>query len=232
MKLLPNDIAVIEGDTHISKWVEQSGRLDHDQNTLPLLRPYIRPGSEVIDIGAFIGDHTVFYASIVGEKGHVYAFEPNVTAFQCLKHNTRHCNIPNTNVQCILAGASDRRHNASMAFDANAGASYMREATQGVACYPVDMLRLQDVSFIKIDCEGYEPAALRGLIQTIELCQPAMLIEVNDGALQRNGSSASELLRQVGDMGYKYRNVYPGQECAGPQFDILAIPLHREWVLQ
>jgi hypothetical protein len=36
MKILPNGIAVIEGDTHISKWVEQSGSLDHDQNTLPL----------------------------------------------------------------------------------------------------------------------------------------------------------------------------------------------------
>ena len=227
MKLLPNGIAVIEGDTHISAWVEQSGRLDHDQNMLPLVAPYIRPGSEVIDIGAFIGDHTVYYASLAG---HVYAFEPNVTAFQCLKHNTKECGRPTPNVTCFLAGASDRRHRAAINRHPNEGASYMREATEGVACFPLDSLKLNNVSFIKIDCEGYEPQAINGLAQTIEQCQPAMLIEVNDGALWRNGSSALELLNQVGSLGYKYRNIYPEQPCAGPQYDIIAIPLHSEWM--
>lgn len=225
MKILPNGIAVIEGDTHISKWVEQSGRLDHDQNMLPLLTPYIRQGSEVIDIGAFIGDHTVFYATLAG---HVYAFEPNPIAFECLKHNTKDCGIVkkgHSNVTCFMAGASDRRHHAAITEADNAGASYMQEAAEGVRCMPVDSLMLQDVSFIKMDCEGFEPHALRGLTQTIERCRPHMLIEVNAAALERNGSSAHALIDQVRAMGYSVRNVYKEQPLSGPQFDMVCIPM-------
>ena len=220
MKILPNGIAIIEGDTHISRWVEQSGRLDHDQNMLPLLVPFIRPGSTVIDIGAFIGDHTVFYAGIAG---HVHAFEPNVEAFQCLKHNAP------PNVTCYLAGASDTHHTAQLAVDANSGASHLRDATDGVKCFPLDDLVLTDVSFIKLDCEGFEVSAFDGLRVTIFNEQPAILIEMNEGALQRQGKDPSDIYERLKYMGYTWRNIYAEQRCEGPQYDIICIPSDRKW---
>ena len=54
MKILPNGIAVIEGDSHISMWVEQSGRLDHDTYALPIILDHIPEGGIVVDGGAFI----------------------------------------------------------------------------------------------------------------------------------------------------------------------------------
>src|SRR5262249_37578392 len=83
-KMLTNDIWVLEGD-QISNWVEQEGRLDHDQNFLPGILEHIKPGDTVIDVGAFIGDHTVAYAA---KAKKVIAFEPNPLAFECLKYNT------------------------------------------------------------------------------------------------------------------------------------------------
>ncbi len=220
MKVLPNGIAVIEGDTHISKWVEDSGRIDHDQNMLPLLVPFIRPGSTVIDIGAFIGDHTVFYAGIAG---HVHAFEPNVEAFQCLKHN-----VP-SNVTCYLTGASDTHHTAQLAVDPNSGASHLKDATDGVKCFPLDDLVLTDVSFIKLDCEGFEVSALDGLRGTIFNEQPAMLIEINEGALDRQGREPADIYERLMDHGYTWRNIYAEQRCEGPQYDIICIPNDRKW---
>lgn len=52
---------IIDGDTHISKWVEETGRLGHDQDLLPRILKLIRPGDVVVDVGAFIGDHTFDY---------------------------------------------------------------------------------------------------------------------------------------------------------------------------
>ncbi len=60
MKII-NNIAVIEGDEYLSKWVIDSGRLDHDQNSLPIILAYIKEGYTVIDAGANIGSHALAY---------------------------------------------------------------------------------------------------------------------------------------------------------------------------
>src|SRR5687767_9160852 len=87
MKILPNGIAVLEKDSHISKWCESEKRLDHDQNLLPVILSYVKKGDWVVDAGAFIGDHTRAYLDRVGATGVVVALEPNPEAFECLKHN-------------------------------------------------------------------------------------------------------------------------------------------------
>jgi FkbM family methyltransferase len=223
MKLttLPNGttIATIDGDTHIGAWAIEAGRVDHDQSMLPLLRDFLPNGGTVIDVGAYIGDHAVFYADCVGVDGAVIAFEPNPEAFACLHHNTK--GLP----QVIKhhAGASNSPHTISIATEANGGASF---AIQGdnIACITIDSLNLAALYFIKLDCEGMEVRALQGAMNTIARHSPVMLIEVNAGALERQGATAEHLLAFVRSMGYDCRNVYAGQEMEGPQFDIICEP--------
>ena len=103
IKVLPNDIWVLHGD-QISQWVEQEGRLDHDQNLLPTILAHIKPGDTVVDAGAFIGDHTVAYSKAVEEEGWVIAFEPNPVARKCLRHNLK----KHHNVTLMDYGLSDK----------------------------------------------------------------------------------------------------------------------------
>jgi hypothetical protein len=42
MKILRNDLAVLENDTHISKWVEQHNSLIHNKSLAQELKYYIR----------------------------------------------------------------------------------------------------------------------------------------------------------------------------------------------
>jgi len=217
MKILPNGIAVIEGDTHISKWVEQSGSLDHDQNTLPLLTRYIPKGGTVVDIGAFIGDHTLHYANCVGATGSVVALEPNPLAFECLAHNM----AAHKQVTCLNVGASDSSHTIGIEADANAGATYANE-DGAIPCLPLDSLYLAACHFIKMDCEGFEVRALHGSFHTIRMHKPVMLIEVNEGALKRQGKDPFDIFEILGECGYKYRNIYPSQAMEGDQYDIIA----------
>lgn len=218
MRILPNGIAVIEGDTHISKWVEQSRRLDHDQNVLPRLTKHIPKGGMVVDIGAFIGDHTLHYANCVGPTGSVIAMEPNPVAFECLAHNM----AAHKHVTCLNVGASDGEHLSGYVSSANAGAGYAIGDNGDMHMIRLDDLGLTSCDFIKLDCEGFEVRAIDGAFNTIRHFRPTMMIEVNEGALNRQGLSSKDLFDVLEMHGYDYCNIYEGQPMSGPQYDILA----------
>jgi FkbM family methyltransferase len=214
MKILPNGIAVIEGDTHISKWVEESGRLDHDQYALPIILQHIKKGDAVVDAGAFIGDHTKAYIDKVGPNGTVYAFEPNRKAFKCLTHNC-------PTARYVNAGLGIKKEMLGMVFSENAGASHIIDGGDNAAIIDLDEYKFKRVDFIKLDIEGFETFALIGAAGTIKRCRPIMWIEVNSGALERAGSSVGELYNIITELDYKW-TAYP--EESGPQYDILCIP--------
>jgi FkbM family methyltransferase len=161
----------------------------------------------------------VFYADLVGATGTVIAMEPSPEAFACLHHNTKH--LP----QVIKhnAGASDKGHTIGIAKDVNGGASYATPEGS-IPCIAIDSLSLAALDFIKLDCEGMEVRALHGAMQTITTHRPVMLVEVNAGALERQGTTADHLIAFVRSLGYICHNIYPLQLMEGPQYDIICIP--------
>src|SRR5882757_2876650 len=48
----------------------------YEQNETALVRRLVEPGQSVVDVGANVGYYTLLFASLVGESGHVHAFEP------------------------------------------------------------------------------------------------------------------------------------------------------------
>ena len=202
-------------DTHIAKWVVQSGRLDHDQWLLPKLLPYL--GRSVWDIGAYIGDHTVFYAN---NAQFVTAFEPNPIAYECLSFNLARYH----NTTCINAALSDRNGMVGIVIAPNLGASHVTERTQNIPCLPADSIDAVDPSFIKIDAEGFEPRILRGAELTIRTHKPTMLIEINKGALSRYEHSTDDIYALLLSWGYEYRNINDGDHLNHEQFDLLCLP--------
>lgn len=210
------EVAIIEGDTHISEWVKQNGRLDHDRSLLPVIAKYIPNGGTAIDVGAYIGDHTIFYAQRVGQHGKVVAFEPNPIPFECLEYNMQ--KFPN--VQVLNMGASDTDEGISIQQDSNVGASRPKQGGD-IQCITIDSLNLDRCDFIKMDCEGFELKALKGAMETILKHRPVMLIEINDHALKAQGLSRNDVLQYVSDLGYTFRNVYEGHGMEGVQLDVI-----------
>lgn len=220
MKLTAQGYAVIEDDTHIGKWVEESGRLDHDLTVEGHILPLFRSHFHIVDAGANIGTHTLRYAQ-VATAGRVYAFEPNWEAYQCLVHNLRECG----NTQCFQSGLSDQYEHAQFLRDPNAGGSHCVRKKGDVPCYALDSLHLPRLDFFKLDIEGYELFALIGAQETILAHRPTILVEMNMGTLARNGVAYKDVFEFLSRMGYEWRSF--AQECDlmnEPQYDLLATP--------
>ena len=221
VKILPNNIAIVEGDEWIGRWVQESNRLDHDQNALPYVLPLVKAGDTVVDAGANIGDWTCALLKAVGGTGTVLAFEPNPDSHACLVHNCPGV-IPYNN------GLSDETGPVILKREANAGASYLIQGTIGAQetwVITLDSFNLHRLDLFKLDVEGFELKALRGATSTIKRLRPVIVMEMNRGALARNGHTYDDIWAYLQEMGYTYANLYPGQPLDGEQFDIIAKPL-------
>lgn len=218
MKILENGIAVIESDTHVSQWVQQEGRLDHDRTIELSILPHINEGDHVVDVGANIGTHTIPYAAKVGPSGRVWAFEVNRHALACLTHNAG----TYSQIAVMPKGLSDRFEKPMMIHDENAGASFLRPGiwAEDVECVPLDSLLLSRVNFIKVDCEGYELFALRGAWRTLKRNRPKLFVEINKGALERNRVTVADVTDFLDLFNYEYFRVGDSDD----QYDLLCLP--------
>lgn len=220
MRITKGGFAVIDDDTHFSKWIEQTGQIDHGQFIERSFRKWFGEGDTVIDVGACLGDHTVPYAQIVGDKGQVFAFEPNQEAYECLIHNTQ--NYPQ--IKCFNFGLSDIEKDLGFVRHSNLGASYLTDdGSAKVKVKPLNSITnlfdLTKVKFIKIDVEGWELNVLNGCKEMITQSKPIIMIEIAACHQERYGNTPIDIYKWLKDNGY---NV--GEVLNEPQYDLVVYP--------
>lgn len=218
MRILhPSNIAVITGDTHHAKWIEETGTLIHDGWFADQITRHIQPGDVVIEGGANIG--TLTKAMLIsGAK--VIAFESNPEAVECLLHN---CESESLTIYggCALSESPDDL--VTMHRQDNAGASYCTPGGE-IPCYTIDELNVPKCALIKLDIEGYEAKVIRGASETIARCRPVIVAEVNRTALERVGDSEDVLWALLESNGYIVTVMQENCERGCPQYDVLAVP--------
>lgn len=209
-------IWVLSNDTHISRWVEQHHRLDFDGHLLPRIVRLIKKGDVVVDVGAFIGDHTHAYAKATAgvDSGRVLAFEPNSTPFDALTRNM----AGHGHVECINKALGAWPGRMAISHSPNAGASHLVAGGE-VEVATLDSYALTRCDLIKVDAEGFEFYVMQGAWQTISRCKPILALEINRGALARNGVLPEDIYDWLKLRGYRIE----GHENS-PQYDIFAYP--------
>jgi len=136
------------------------------------------PGDIVLDIGAYVGEASLWFSSLIGPKGIVYAFEPEPSAFQGLQHNLEANNI--ANVIPVNMALSDKEGSGTLS--GSSGASVLTDSKNGVTTKVttvdkfVEREQLKKVNFLKMDVEGYELNVLTGASQTIQLFKPKLAV--------------------------------------------------------
>ena len=156
----------------------------YDQRQLRFHQQLIARKRVVLDVGANIGNHTLFYAQHT-QASKIVSFEPNPVAQDVLRENVALNKADTVDLSHVAYGVGAER--ATMAVGPvpgyNLGGTALVSADEGdgakVEIAPLDELVVDEpISFIKIDVEGMEMPVLKGAAQTIERWRPAIAIEI------------------------------------------------------
>lgn len=155
------------------------------------------PGGIFVDIGANVGVMSFRAARKVGAEGRVFAFEPNPLNVDLFLRGV----IANgfQNVTLFPVAASDRQGPIFTLASSNgkvlAGAEVLQPGNACQAMVPDHLLAgLDRVDLIKLDIEGFEVQALRGLTETLARHKPKVLCEFNPLCLRPQGGIEPEAM--------------------------------------
>lgn len=144
-----------------------------------IYRKLITKDDVVIDIGAYIGTHTLPFSHFAKK---VYAFEANKEIYDCLKSNVELNEI--TNVTTYNTLLSDSNEQLSFYKRSDGTSRVSNRVVKGV-CQLLQSDSLdsildteEKIKLIKIDVEGHEFKVLDGAKEIIAKSKPIILIEV------------------------------------------------------
>lgn len=179
-----------------------NGDINNYQNIeLMTAMSYCAKWRTAVDVGAHVGI-TAFQMAKSFE--HVHAYEINPKIYECMNYNLESRAVGN--VTTYPVGLGQRKHNVSIKTTNKSFSTHVAPDVEGgdIQVMPLDFYNLQDVDFIKIDAEGYEPLVALGAIETIKRCQPTILYERKEHPVRYgyNRDSIRDVL-----MPYGYRMV-------------------------
>ena len=149
-----------------------------------------------LDIGANIGNHALAFAPFFRT---VHAFEPNPQSYQLLDFNAQF----KGNIVPHHFGLGDQAGRFRLAETAeNAGQSVIDEAgVIEIEIKRLDDLGLENVKFIKIDVEGFEPKVIAGGREFLKRNMPVIAFEQLAHEFDGDGTPT---LRALRELNYKF----------------------------
>ncbi len=173
---LPNE------DDHIQKLIART-RNFYEQDMLNDIRNRLPAEGIAIDVGAYIGNHTIFLSKICGMD--VIAIEPFQHSFEILKKNIELNNVVDrvTAIQ-KAAGRSVGSGEVVVPRKTNLGEASIEQRSGGpINIIPLDALGIRaPIALIKVDVEGMELDVLKGAAGLIESFCPLVYVEVQTEA--------------------------------------------------
>lgn len=147
-------------------------------------RDVVKPGAVIYDVGANIGNHTVFFSNVLG-AARLISVEPQRTARRILEENVRLNDLKNCTVLDCLLGSEDGSGTMVNFGDTNLGAtSFKGDASGNLKMRTLDSI-VEDcssgrVDFIKIDVEGMHLDVLAGAKKVLTGPKPILWIELRE----------------------------------------------------
>lgn len=179
-----------------------------------LAAPVHRPLT--LDIGANIGHHSFIFATL---GWRVMAFEPNPTLWPFIEAKISSANLSNLRLHRVGLGDKDEVLGFRVPDKSNSGTGHfiVQEAEQGLSELQLPIRHgdnylaaqgVAKVDVVKIDIQGFERRALRGLRATIARSRPVVCVEIGDE--NRDDIPSLEALAALLPKDYSFR--YVGDE--------------------
>ena len=204
----------------------------HEVETAQHLQRLIQPGMTVLDVGAHVGYYARMASNLVGEQGRVIAFEPHPRNHEYLTRNVgsrRNVTILQVALaekegtaelyDYLMMSASGSLHYDERIRDVQMAqvstldiapriAQDFEPKKYTVRTAPIDSLMdelgISKVDVVKMDIEGAEMGALRGMTRTIQNSPHlALVMEYNPLGLKAFDNDPIAALHEVRAMGFR-----------------------------
>jgi FkbM family methyltransferase len=182
------------GEDHIARVISQTGGF-YEADMLADIRSRLIFPRYAVDVGAHVGNHTIYFAGVLGID--TISFEPNPLNCSLLSANiaanglTDHCRVRN-----VAVGGSHGKCVSLPGGAGNSGTSRVNRSEDGsIAIVTLDeeLADVPRVDLLKIDVEGWELEVLAGADRSIARCRPLIYVEASEksfGVVEPHLSSA------------------------------------------
>jgi FkbM family methyltransferase len=192
-----------DGEAHFPEWMTRNGEIVDGRGTYQYKKwlaclPWIKQWRTAVDVGAHVG----FWSGYMDKRfAWIEAFEPVPEFRDCFRRNLRSLEI--VLHECALGAAPGRVSMVTPPLDGGIDSGGTHVGGEGeIEMRTLDSFNLQNVDFIKIDCEGFEHHVLEGARETLERCKPCVIVEQKPHKLGPNfgikGTPAVDYLRSLG----------------------------------
>lgn len=163
----------------------------HEPEIISVINRHTSRGDTVLDIGGYIGYHTLTLRKSVGSEGYVIAFEPDPNNAALLKQSISLNNLTNVRVEQLALGSTTEQVELSISDEGPSlpttvktyqDAERISVKSTSLSHY-LENNKLSDVSFAKIDVEGgeYDILCEDDGFQNID----TMVVEIHEGMLTK-----------------------------------------------
>ena len=218
-------------------WIDRGGRTgdgigwaDHEKDLRPVLEGLLPDGGVFLDVGAHVGHWSL---RLAGKASRVIAVEANPATAKTLRRHVAMNGL--ANIEVIEAAAWDEDADLILS-DPNGqtegGSTRVLPAgglpSEAVGYRLDDLLHEEPrIDLVKLDVEGADIRALRGMAETLARCRPALLIEDHSiyGYYER-----ADLEATLGGLGYGWEVAHSGETVWMPD-GLRDVPVLGEYLL-
>jgi FkbM family methyltransferase len=208
----------------------------YEPHVTAAVRRLLEPEQVFLDIGANIGYFTLLAASLVGQAGSVIAFEPNPANCELIRMSIAANSAENVTLHSYAVADVAR----TFPLDVGGTNTNGMLLTDGAEPLDPEALMVQSVvldsfldptmrvDLVKLDIEGAEPLALRGMAQLIQRHRPRLLLEFAPKLIERTSQmDPGQFLELLASWGYRLEILNAGLAATTPS--VTAEAILRVW---
>lgn len=197
-----------------------------------LLDSVLEPDGIFLDVGAYIGYHSIRMLSRLGLMGAVVAVEPDPSAAALLRHNVA-ANLPAAVAErlTVIEGAAWESAGelataptltggvsvSPLAADAGADVARVRAVRLDKEIEEIALVKGMKLSVVRVDTPGRGHRALAGLVRLLRRDRPHVFLEFSATATAELGDDPVTVLKEFGVWGYELVPLLTGQVAAPEQ---------------
>lgn len=203
----------------------------HEKHFIDLIKILLNKNHNAVDLGAHIGMHSLLMSKII-KGGKIFSFECDSLLYSLLQININKNKIKNIfpykfavsnkSGDCVSLSAldySDKSLNAGVTHICNENI-FHSNLTLSIR---LDDLSLPFINFIKMDIQGSEFLALKGMNRILDSDRPIFFVEIEEFYLNKMGSSSKNLIELFFSKKYTLFRIKTSYPC-----DHIAVPIEKK----